>query len=105
MTNVKCINDGLSMQTAGVLNTLAEFLLAVLPLIAVYKLKVHTTQRWSIISLLCLGFLVTIVGCFRVVYIWKALTTFDLTWYSGPQWVCSEVENDLALVCNACDYR
>jgi hypothetical protein len=56
-------------------------------------------QRWSVISLLCLGFLVTIVGCVRTFYIWKAFVqTYDSSWWSEEHWLCSEVENDVALV-------
>jgi hypothetical protein len=99
MTDAKCIKDGTAMQVAGVLNTASEFVLATLPLLAVFRLHVDKRQRWSVIFLLSLGFLVAFTGCFRTFFVWKALTTHDLTWWSGPQWLCSEMEIDLALVC------
>jgi hypothetical protein len=101
-TDAKCINDGSSMQASAVLNTFSEFVLATLPLLAVFRLNVDRRQRWSVICLLSLGFLVAFAGCFRTFYIWKVLTTYDLTWWSGPQWICSEVEIDLALVSYCC---
>lgn len=95
----KCIDDGVSMQAAGVLNTFAEFVMALLPLIAVFKLQVDRRKRWHALSLLSLGFFVSFVGICRTFFIWKALTTYDLTWWLGPQWVASEIENSMALVC------
>ena len=50
------------MQAASVLNTFAEFVLTLMPLIAVFRLRVNPEQRWGIISLLSLGFMVVIVG-------------------------------------------
>jgi hypothetical protein len=88
------------MQIAGVVNTFAEFTLAVLPLLAVFSLRVNKRQRWSVISILSLGFLITLVGSVRTFFLWKAMTTYDYTWWSGPQWICSEAENNLAIVCS-----
>jgi hypothetical protein len=96
----KCDNDGEMMQIAGVVNTFAEFTLAVLPLLAVFSLRVNKRQRWNVISILCLGFFITFVGSVRTFFIWKAMTTYDYSWWSGPQWICSEVENSLAIVCS-----
>jgi hypothetical protein len=95
----KCDDDGVSMEAAGVLNTIAEAVLATLPILALPHFKIDKKQRWSIITILSLGFLVTIVGIFRTYYIWQAIHTYDLTWFSGPQWICAEVELDLAVVC------
>jgi len=95
----KCINDGANMEAAGVINTFAEAWLATLPLLALSHFNISKKQRWSIVTILSLGFLVTIVGIFRTYYIWQAITTHDLTWYSGPQWICAEVELHLAVTC------
>ena len=94
----KCFDDGLSMQVSAVFNTFAEIWIASLPLVAVFKLRVDYRQRWSVISLLSLGYFVGMAGVVRTYFIFKLFTTFDLTWWSGPQWICSEVEIDLALV-------
>lgn len=49
-------------------------------------------------SILSLGFLVTLVGCARVYYIWKGLNSVDISWWAAEHWICSEVEIDTALV-------
>jgi hypothetical protein len=87
------------MQAAGVLNTFAEFVMALLPFVAVFKLQVDKRKRWQVLGLLSLGLLVSFIGIWRTYFIWKALTTYDLTWWLGPQWVASEIENSMALVC------
>jgi hypothetical protein len=86
------------MQAAGVLNTFAEFVMALLPLIAIFSLKVDKQKRMHVLGLLSLGFFVSFIGIWRTYFIWKALTTYDLTWWLGPQWVASEIENSMALV-------
>jgi len=96
--NAKCFNDGMSMQAAAVFNTVSEFWIATLPLIACFKLRVDRSQRWTVIGLLSLGYFVSVAGIGRTFYIFKSFTTYDITWWSGPQWIFAEVEIDLAIV-------
>jgi len=98
MTQVYCIDDGKSFLITAIINTTSEFLIALLPVIAVFRLRVVPTQRWSVISLLSLSFLVAFAGIFRTFFVFKAVYTHDLTWWSTPQWLTSEVEIDVALV-------
>jgi len=86
------------MFVCGCLNTVSEFVVALLPVLAVFKLGVTPRQRWSVIGLLSLGFLVTFTGCLRTYYVYRITQTYDITWWAAPQWVCAEVEIDVALV-------
>lgn len=99
MSNAKCLDDTIAMQTAVVLNTFCEFLLATMPLLAVIRLGIEREKWWIIIGLLSFGYIVGIVGCFRIFFVWRAIQTFDFTWWANPQWLCSEVENNLAIIC------
>lgn len=94
-----CINDYRGMQFSAIFNTVSEVVVAVLPAIAVFKFKVDPRQRWSVIGLLSLGYLVAIAGIVRSYYLWKAAETFDLTWWASPQWCSAEVEITLAIIC------
>lgn len=98
MMDPKCIDDWVTTMVAAIVNTFSEFLVATLPLLAVFFLHVDQRQRWNVVGLLSLGFLVAIVGCVRCVYIWKALESYDLTWWAGPGWICAQVEISVALV-------
>jgi hypothetical protein len=71
---------------------------AALPIPVVMQLNMDSTQRRTVISILCLGFFVSIVGSVRTYYVWLLFSSSDLTWWSGPHWMCSEVEICLGLV-------
>jgi len=86
------------MIAAAIMNTISEIVIAILPVGAVFGLQVDPQQRWSVVGLLSLGFFVAFAGCFRTYYIWKTVRTYDMTWWSTPHWICSEVEIDTALV-------
>ena len=94
----KCIDDWVGTMVAAIINTFSEFIVATLPLMAVFFLQVDKRQRWNVVALLSLGFFVAIIGCIRCVYVWKALISYDLTWWAGPGWVVANVEIDVALV-------
>jgi hypothetical protein len=96
----RCINSGAVYQSLSVVNTVSEFAIAIFPIIGAYTLRVDVRQRWHVISLLSLGFLVTIAGCFRCFYVWKTVGPKDPTWWSSAQWLCSEIEINLAMVRN-----
>jgi hypothetical protein len=86
------------MEIAAVMNTFSEIVVALLPVIAVFQLRLDPRQRWSVIGLLSLSFLVAIAGMFRTAFMFKLMESHDLTWWSSPQWLTSEVEIDMALV-------
>jgi hypothetical protein len=94
-----CINDYRGMQFAAIFNTVSEVVIAILPAIAVFRFKVDPRQRWSVIGLLSLGYLVAIAGIVRSYFLWRAAETYDLTWWASPQWCSAEVEIDLAIIC------
>jgi hypothetical protein len=85
-------------QSLSVVNTVSEFFIALFPIIGAYTLGVDVRQRWHVISLLSLGFLVTIAGGFRTMFVWKCLVPYDGTWWVSAQWLCAEIEINLAMV-------
>jgi hypothetical protein len=95
-----CINELYADTILAAFNTVSELLVAMLPVPVVFRLKMSQTQRWSVLSLISLGFLVAIVGAVRTHYVWILFSTDDLTWWSSPHWICSEVEICVAMVSN-----
>lgn len=75
--------------------------MAALPIPVLFHLKMRSSQRWEVISLLCLGCLVAAVGVIRTYYVYQSFVYDDLTWYSSPHWICSGVEICVALVCKS----
>jgi hypothetical protein len=96
-----CLNSKLAFTVLASLNTFSEFTVAILPIPAVLKLGIDKKQRWAVISLLSLGLFVTVVGCIRTYFVWLIFASYDATWWVEPQWICSEVEVDTALVSQA----
>lgn len=95
-----CIDEGLTIFVASILNTLSEFLVALLPIPVIMRLRMERKQQCAVVSLLSLGFLVTVVGCVRTYYVWVSeYETMDFSWYSVPQWICAAIEIDVALIC------
>jgi hypothetical protein len=98
MKGSHCFNDQASLQAAAVVNTVLEFWIATLPLLGTFYLKVSHRQAWSVLFLLCGGYLVSLAGVIRTYYVFKTVRSYDFSWWAGPQWIASEVEIDLALV-------
>lgn len=96
----KCDNDAAMMQTCAVLNTLSEFVIAIMPIIIVYRLRIDPRQRWTVIGLLSLSFFVAFAGCFRSYFLWKSMSAadYDMSWWANPHFIASEVEIDLSIV-------
>ena len=92
------MNDPVNQLVGTAINTLVEFAVAILPIIAIFYLRVSTHQRWQVMGLLSLGLFTTIVGCMRTYYLWKMYSTWDLTWWGWAQSLCAEIEVGLALV-------
>ncbi|KIW04363.1 uncharacterized protein PV09_04647 [Verruconis gallopava] len=101
MPGQHCDDDPSVMKACAIINTVSEFILASMPIIAVYKLHVDPKQRWTVIMLLSLGFLVGFAGCFRTYFLWKSVSspTLDLSWMADPHWMASQVEIDLSITC------
>jgi hypothetical protein len=94
-----CLNYIQAVLSTFIANTLFEFWIATLPLIGVFVLRVEKSSRWTVIRLLCLGYVVFIVGVVRIYYTRRAQQTYDYTWWFHPAWFCAEVETSLSLLC------
>jgi len=97
-SNGKCLQEGLSLTILSSFNTLSEAIVAALPIPIIFKLDLAPGKRWGVVCLLCLGFLVVIVGSIRTVFLHVLFFSNDLTWFAMPHWVCSEVEISVAMV-------
>jgi hypothetical protein len=98
MTDAKCLNNATAVFVGAVLNTFSELIVACLPIPIVLALRMSRGQRYAVMSLLSLGFLVVICGALRTYYIWLTASTHDPSWWAGPHWITSEVEIDTAMV-------
>lgn len=94
-----CSDEGKTTLGAGVINCVADLLITTLPIPMVMRLKMRSRQRLAVVSLLALGFIVTIAGIVRTFFIWIAfMASYDETWFSYPLWIAAAVEIDLAVI-------
>jgi hypothetical protein len=100
-----CISEGYTDLALSCLNTFSEALVAALPIPMIMRLGMISRQRISVLILFCLGFLVTVVGSVRCYFVYKVFWTDDMTWYSSPHWICSEVEICVAMVSDLCSSK
>ncbi|CAK1354091.1 unnamed protein product [Cercospora beticola] len=95
----KCLDEGTTTLIIGIFNCIADLLCTLLPIPLVWRLKMPLKHRVGVCVLLGLGFIVTIAGVLRTYFIWQSLiSSWDVTWYSYPLWICATIEIDLAVV-------
>ena len=93
------LQEGMSFTILSGFNTLSELLVASLPIPLLFgNRKLPLSQRWNIVGLLSLGYLVAIVGTARAYYAWQIFYAYDHSWWGTPYLITSEVELDTALV-------
>jgi hypothetical protein len=92
------MDDLAQVSALAAINTFSEFVLAMLPFLAVFKLGVAHHQRWVVITVLSISVVIVIAGAVRL-YLWQySLSTWDLNWMTIPQWICTTIEVNVALV-------
>jgi hypothetical protein len=93
-----CINQSSSLLIAGVINTLTDFAVVLLPIRTVWTLQVPFRQIVFVILLFGLGFSSCLAGVIRTYYTYKVTKVWDMTWNSYPVWVTSACELYIGVV-------
>lgn len=101
LTPQKCINERMHLLLGGIINTLTDFLVFLLPLPTVLSLKIHRRQQILLCLLFGAGLIVCIAGTVRIWFAWKTASTYDRTWKSYPLWISSLLELDIGIICTA----
>ena len=95
----RCINEGRWTFVCGIINTIADIFVVVLPIPIIYKLRLPLRKRIGAIVLVSLGFLVCIVGIVRAYFVWLSLIhSYDVTWNGYGALVAATVEIHVGLV-------
>jgi hypothetical protein len=93
-----CINQASSLLVAGIINTLTDFAVVLLPIRTIWLLQMPTRQALVIIMLFSFGFVSCGAGILRTYYMYKVTLTWDQTWHSYPVWMTSAIELYLGVV-------
>ena len=95
---LNCINQASSLLVAGIINTLTDFAVVLLPIRTIWLLQMPTRQALVIIMLFSFGFVSCSAGILRTYYMYKVTLTWDQTWHSYPVWMTSAIELYLGVV-------
>ncbi|KAI0128949.1 integral membrane protein [Xylariales sp. AK1849] len=96
-----CINEAAHLLAAGIINTLTDFIIVLLPMHTVMNLDLPKKQKTIVIGLFGAGFLATAAGVVRTYFTWLMTTAddFDTTWNSWAASLASEIELYLGIIC------
>ncbi|KAK2605492.1 hypothetical protein N8I77_008325 [Diaporthe amygdali] len=100
-TPQKCINEELHLLAAGCINTTTDFLIVLLPIPYVVRLKLPRKQQLIIVSLFTGGLFVTAAGAVRTYVFHITLTdpSRDLTWNAFTIIIVSALELYIGIIC------
>lgn len=93
-----CLDDASLLLAGGILNTLSDFLVVVLPIPRVLMLQLPARQRAIIATLLGVGLMVTIAGAVRTYFTYVSATSNDRTWALHRAWVTGSLELYIGIV-------
>ena len=81
-TEQKCIDEETHVLAAGIINTVTDFLIVLLPIKTVKDLKLPKKQRVVVYLLFTGGFLASIAGAVRTYFTWRLTSSpdHDITW-------------------------
>jgi hypothetical protein len=95
-----CLEEGVHMVTAGVLNLIFDLIIFTIPLRSLFTLKIRTTQKLQVISLFSVGLIVIAAASIRLYYnVVVFLLTYDVSWYGYVAWLWAAVEVHLSIIC------
>ncbi|KAM5444808.1 hypothetical protein MferCBS31731_000263 [Microsporum ferrugineum] len=93
-----CIDEGAHLRASGVINTLTDLLVVLLPIPTVMSLKLYARQRFILALLFGTGFIIVISGSIRAFFTYRLSRSYDKTWDAYPLWVAATVEMYLGII-------
>lgn len=93
----KCLNTGLFLSIAGIINTATDVLCTLLPALIVFKLQMPFRKRVSVASLFLVGIFVNVASALRIYFLFYQYENHD-AWNFMQSSICSNLEIGLGLV-------
>ena len=93
-----CISERDNLLGAGIINTATDFIVVILPMPTVWKLKLPLQQQIIVMTLFSAGFVVICAGAVRTYYLYQVTIGWDKTWTAFTAWVASSVELYVGIV-------
>jgi hypothetical protein len=93
-----CINEPAHLLAGGIINTITDFCVVVLPIPVVLKLQLPRRQQIILVGLFGAGFVTVVAGIFRIYYTHRLNISYDKTWFASPLWISGTIELYLGIV-------
>ncbi|KAH9208595.1 hypothetical protein DL95DRAFT_345248 [Leptodontidium sp. 2 PMI_412] len=95
----QCISETKNLLAAGILNTIGDLVVIILPIPIIWRLKLPIQQQIIIVLLFGAGLLVTVASVMRTYYLYQVTSGWDKTWHAVPAWITSSVELYVGIMC------
>ncbi|KAI1436713.1 hypothetical protein GGR50DRAFT_185938 [Xylaria sp. CBS 124048] len=87
-----CIDYGLVVLVAGVINIITDFIILAMPIPVIWKLQASRQSKWELTFMFALGSSACIVSIIRLAFALRVGTTTDGSWDNIPAGLLSVVE-------------
>ncbi|KAK4040686.1 hypothetical protein C8A01DRAFT_46055 [Parachaetomium inaequale] len=99
-TQRDCVSELATTMSQAITTAIADFIVWVLPMPALYRAKLPLAQRLALITLFSFGLVVVVAACIRTYWIHYVIEeTYDVTWYGFQLWMWTAVEVQLGIIC------
>ncbi|KAK0118629.1 hypothetical protein ONS95_007513 [Cadophora gregata] len=95
----ECMSETKNLLAAGIINTVSDLVIVVLPIPIIWRLQLPIQQQIIIVLLFGAGVLVTVASILRTYYLYQVTDGWDKTWHASPAWVTSSVELYVGIMC------
>jgi hypothetical protein len=94
-----CLNESTLTTSWGVINTVWDFVIVILPMSSIWKLKMPKQRRIAVVGLLGVGTAVSFAGVARAYFMFQVTKVkADKTWETSPELIAAMVETNLGMV-------
>jgi hypothetical protein len=93
-----CINEGVHVFVAGIINTITDFILVFLPMKLVLSLGLPRRQQYIAIGLFAAGLLASVAGVVRTVFTAFMFTNNDRIWNAWAVQLSGSIELFIGIV-------
>lgn len=105
LTPQNCISEPFYLLVCGIINTITDFLVVILPIPTVWGLMLPSREHAILMVLFGAGFIVCAAGIIRTVYTYRVTVSNDRTWMAFPVWLSSDIELYLGIVSHSISHR
>jgi hypothetical protein len=94
-----CLSERDHLLAAGIINTISDLLVVILPIPTVLGVNVSRRETVVILLLFGAGFTATAAGAARTYFVYRITTSNDKTWDIYLFWISASVEIYLGIIC------